>query len=128
MLAPYIDTAVINVFLEQFAQQLGPNVHAVLIWDQAGFHTAKAIRVPQNITLLPLPPYSPELNPIENLWHYLRAHYWANQEYADWEALAQAACTAWQRVCLQPDLIKTICNAPYLTRATAAWPAWSEAS
>lgn len=116
MLAPYIDTAIINVFLERFSQRLDADVHAVLIWDQAGFHSAKAVRVPQNITLLPLPPYSPELNPTENLWHYLRAHYWANQEYADGEALAQAACAAWQKVCLQPELIKTICNAPYLTR------------
>lgn len=116
MLSPYIDTAIINIFLQQFARQLDPDVHAVLIWDQAGFHSARALKVPENITLLPLPPYSPELNPAENLWHYLRSHYWANREYADWEALAQAAGEAWQNVCLQPDLIKTVCNAPYLTR------------
>lgn len=116
MLSPYIDTAIINIFLQQFARQLDPDVHAVLIWDQAGFHSSKALKVPENITLLPLPPYSPELNPAENLWHYLRSHYWANREYADWETLAQAACEAWQNVCLQPDLIKTVCNAPYLTR------------
>jgi hypothetical protein len=49
----------------------------------AGFHIAKALRVPENITLGQLPPYSPELNPIENLWHYLKSHFWSNRAYTD---------------------------------------------
>lgn len=114
MLSPYINTEVMNTYLEQFAEQIDPDVHVVMIWDQAGFHCAKKLRVPDNITILPLPPYSPELNPIENLWHYFRSHHWANREYKDWEALADAACEAWQKTCLAPDLVKTICRAPYL--------------
>lgn len=71
MLSPYIDIEIINVFLEQFAKEIPPDVHVVMVWDQAGFHTGKALTVADNITIIPLPPYSPELNPMENLWHYL---------------------------------------------------------
>ncbi len=67
LLAPAINTAVINISLEQFARELPVGVHAVLLWDQAGFHTAKAVRIPENVTIIELPPYSPELNPMENL-------------------------------------------------------------
>jgi len=57
--------------------------HAVLIWDGAGFHISHKLRVPDNITLLQLPPYSLELNPMENLGHYLKSHYWSNRAYGD---------------------------------------------
>ena len=70
----------INVFLlAEFSAQLAPDFHAVLIWDGAGFHTAGTLATPANVTLITLPPYSPELNPIENLWHYLRSHYWTGR-------------------------------------------------
>jgi hypothetical protein len=87
IIMPRLDTDVINLFLGEFSRQLAPDVQAVLIWDSAGFHTARALEVPANGTLLSLPPYSPELNPIENLWHYLRSHHWSNRSYADREAL-----------------------------------------
>ena len=69
IIAPYLDTAIINQFLEQFSRALAPDVQAVLVWDGAGYHRAKELVVPDNVTLLSLPAYSPELNPIENLWH-----------------------------------------------------------
>lgn len=100
--------------LEQCSKELPANVHAVMILNQAGFHTAKALKVPPNVTLIMLPPYSPELNPTENLWHYLRRHYWPNRSYDDYEDLLAAACQAWQEACLDPDLIKTICAAKHL--------------
>lgn len=114
MLSPYINTEIMNVFLEQFAKQFAADVHVVLIWDQAGFHTAGHLKVPPNITLMPLPPYSPELNPVENLWHYLRSNYWANREYEDYDTLSEAACHAWQAVCLNPETIKSVCHVPYI--------------
>jgi transposase len=117
LLAPHLDTSITNVFLEQFSRELLPGVHAVLVWDQAGFHTAKALQVPTNVTILPLPPYSPELNPIENLWHYLRSHYWSNRSYEDYDTLSQTATAAWQKACLDPDLVRSVCAAPYLDNA-----------
>jgi transposase len=115
MIAPHIDAKIVSIFLQEMARQIDPDVHVVLVWDQAGFHSPSAVRLPQNITLMPLPPYSPELNPTENLWHYLRSHYWSNREYEDWDTLSDAVCSAWQETCLNPQQIRTICNAPYLT-------------
>lgn len=69
--------------------------------------------VPANVSVIQLVPYSPELNPVENLWHYLRSHYWSLRVYADIEALEDAAMSAWRRVCLIPKLVKTICSASY---------------
>ena len=115
MISPHIDAKIVSIFLQEMSRQIERNVHIVLIWDRAGFHSPHAVQVPENITLMPLPPYSPELNPTENLWHYLRGHYWSNREYEDWGALNDAVCSAWQETCLNPEKIRTICNAPYLT-------------
>src|SRR3954470_24893037 len=79
LIMPELNAAVVNLFLEQFARELPAGVHAVLIWDGAGFHSGKDLVVPGNVSLIQLPPYSPELNPVENLWHYLRSHHWSNR-------------------------------------------------
>ena len=81
----------------------------------AGWHTSKKLKVPDNITLLPLPAYSPELNPVENLWHYLRSHYWSLRVYRDYGALEEAAMAAWRAVCLEPGSVRSICAAPYVS-------------
>ena len=117
LLAPHLDTDIINRFLAQFARELEPGVHAVMIWDQAGFHTARGLRVPSSVTLIELPPYSPELNPTENLWHYLRSHYWANRDYDDYNDLLNAATLAWRQAALNPEIVKSVCAAPYLNGA-----------
>ena len=119
LLSPRLNTAVINLFLEQFSAALTGQDHAVMIWDGAGFHTSKQLRVPDNITLVSLPAYSPELNPIENLWHYLKSHYWSNRAYADYDALEQAAVDAWQHAVMNPELMKSVCATPDLKRATS---------
>jgi transposase len=109
LVAPHVNTEVMNAFLSQFAAELPPDVHAAMVLDRAGWHTAAALRVPANVTLVLLPPKSPELNPVENLWHYLRSHYWSNRLYPTWEDLKRAATAAWRAVCLVPGLIKSIC-------------------
>lgn len=117
LLSPRLNTDVINIFLHQFSQTLPEDEHAVMVWDGAGFHRAKHLQVPANVTLVELPPYSPELNPIENLWHYLKSHYWSNRAYDDFEHLIQAAEVTWKTACLDPQLMKTVCHAPYAKRA-----------
>jgi putative transposase len=114
LIAPRLDTAVVNLFLEQFARELPAGVHAALLWDGAGYHTSEELKIPANVSLIRLLPYSPELNPVENLWHYLRSHYWSLRVYRDYEALEEAAIGAWRAVCLQPELVSSICNAPYI--------------
>jgi len=115
LISPSLNAKVINTFLEQMSRELAEDVHALLIWDGAGYHTANQVKPPANITLLQLPPCSPELNPIENLWHYLRSHHWSNRSYDDYDALFDAATQGWRKVCLDAELIKTVCSAPYLS-------------
>jgi hypothetical protein len=111
-----LDTAVVQTFLDQLAATIPAGTHVALIWDNAGYHVAKALRPPAAITLVPLPPASPELNPVENLWHYLRSHHWSNRTYKDLDAVEDAAIDGWRKVCLGPDLIKTVCACPYLDK------------
>ena len=92
----------------------GGGRHVVLVLDQAGWHVAKALKVPDNITLLHLPPYSPELNPIERLWLYLRNHYLSNRIFVDEDNLWNACGTAWNR--LQPHRLNSICNTQWIKR------------
>jgi transposase len=114
LIMPALDTAVVNLFLEEFGRQLAPGVHAVLLWDGAGYHVAKGLVVPANVSLINLLPYSPELNPVENLWHYLRAHYWSHGVYRDYDALLAVATETWRTVCMDPGKIRSICAVPYL--------------
>jgi transposase len=114
LVMPELNTAVVNLFLEELSGRLAPGAHAVLIWDNAGHHVGRGLVVPENVSLIGLLPYSPELNPVENLWHYLRSHHWSHRVYLDYEALRDAAVVAWRAVCLEPEKIRTICAAPYL--------------
>jgi transposase len=111
--APHVNTGTMNVFLKMLSDELEPHDHAVLIMDQAGWHKAKELAVPENITVLYLPPYAPELNPVERLWAYLRSHHLSNRAYDGYDHLLAASAQAWQR--LTPELLQTVCNCPYLT-------------
>jgi hypothetical protein len=71
--------------------------------------------VPCNVSLIQLVPYSPELNPVENLWHDLRSHYWSLRVYRDYAELEGAAMAAWRAVCLDPATVRSICAAPYVS-------------
>jgi len=117
LIAPVLNAEVVNTFLDQFSASLPAEVHAALIRDGAGYHTAEAIRCPANVTLIQLPPYSPERNPVENLWHHLRSHHWSNRQYKDVEARYDAAEDAWRRCCLDEATIISVCGAPYVTSA-----------
>lgn len=117
LIMPALNTEVVNLFLEQFARELPTGVHAVLIWDGAGFHTGLDVMVPSNVSLIQLPPYSPELNPVENLWHYLRAHHWSNRPYRDYDELQEEAVRSLCAARQDTETIKTVCNAPYIGRS-----------
>ena len=85
----------------------------VLLATAALVAVAEEAKVPENITIVQLPPYSPELDPMENLWHYLRSHYWSNRIFGDYGDLCDAAEMAWRHTCLNPHTIQSVCNAPY---------------
>jgi hypothetical protein len=69
IIMPAVNTEAMNEHLKEISTQVSPGAHAVLVCDGAGWHQpGKRLRVPHNITLMPLPPYAPELNPMENVW------------------------------------------------------------
>ena len=117
MISPCLNAGVINIFLDQFSKEIAADEHAVLIWDRAGFHTSTKLKIPANVSIVELPPDSPELNPIENLWHYLKSHAWSNSVYEDYKALEEKAVESWRKVAMNEELMKSVCGAPYLERA-----------
>src|SRR4051794_41166230 len=114
LIMPELNAGVLNLFLEQFSGELPAGVHAVLIWDGAGYHISKDLVVPSNVSLIQLPPYSPELNPVENLWHYLRAHHWSNRVYEGYKGLEREAIRSLGTVCDDAETLKSVCNADYV--------------
>ena len=80
----------------------------VLVLDGAGWHVSKKLVVPENIILLPLPPYAPELNPVENALQYLRSNYLAHQVWETYQAILDDACSAWNKLMALPELIRSI--------------------
>lgn len=120
LFSPQLNAKIVNELLAQFARTIPDDVHAVMLWDGAGFHASKQLRIPDNVTAVTLPTYSPELNPIENLWHFLKSRCWSDRAYDDYDALEDAAVAAWRKVALDPELMRTVCAAPYLERATSS--------
>lgn len=98
LVSPHVPTAAMSVFLERFAKTLAEDEHAVLVLDRAGWRTAKRLRVPDSMTLVRLPPYSPDLNLIERVWLHLRERHLSHRLLDGYEAIADALCQAWRRL------------------------------
>ena len=81
---PQANTAAMQIFLDGFAATLARGVHVVLVPDRAGWHTTKSLRVPAKLSLLYLPPYSPELNPVERIWRFLRERFLSHRVFASY--------------------------------------------
>ncbi len=114
---PEATLATMNLFLASFARQLAPGVHAVLVLDQAGWHGAGRLAVPGNVTLLPLPPYSPELNPVERVWLFLRERFLSHRVLDGYGAIVEACCEAWNA--LTPERLRSLCAYPWVTKVAS---------
>ena len=115
---PCSDTWAFNFWLKEFGQHLPAQTHALLIIDNAGWHHAKALRVPDNVTLAFLPAYSPELNPVELIWRYMRQQYMSNRVFPEMVDLDKALGDAWIHLSNQPDRIRSISQFPWLLPTT----------
>jgi transposase len=115
IIMPRANTAAMNLHLEEIGAQVGSAAHAVLLVDGAAWHTTKALQVPDNITPLILPAYSPELNVVERIWHYLRSHFLSNRRFQDYAEVLDACEDAWNRFVAEPGLIKSLCQADWAT-------------
>ena len=112
LIAPMVNTDYMNHHLRFISEQAGQKTHVVLVLDQAGWHTAKNLIVPENVTLLYLPAYSPELNPVERLWAYLKSHYLSNRIYENYRHLFETTSMAWNNI--SAEQLKTICNVRWI--------------
>ena len=108
LVMPYADTQAMTAHLAEISAAVVSGAHAVLVLDGAGWHSSAALVVPENITLLPLPPHSPELNPVENVWAYLRQNWLSLQVWDDYPAIVEACCQAWNRFLAQPEVVRSI--------------------
>lgn len=119
MIASTVDTEMMNLHLDWLSRQIGPARHAVLLLDGAGWHARSGgLKVPSNITLHTLPPYSPELNPVELVWLWLKEHLLSNRTFAGQKELDQAAIEAWNSI--DTPRFKSLCSAPWITREIQA--------
>ena len=114
LIAPTANTEITNTHLRHNRQQVGAARHVVLVLNGAGWHVAKALMVPENITLLPLPPYAPELNTAERPWGYMRQHYLSNRVYRDYDELFAETILAWNR--LTPECLRSLCATGWVER------------
>lgn len=97
-----------TLHLAEIAKAIAPGAHAVLILDQAGWHMSARLTVPKNITIIPLPPKSPELNPMENIWQFLRDNWLSNRIFPAYDQIVDHCCAAWNKLVDQPWRIMSI--------------------
>ena len=103
-----------NLHLAEISRHVTLGAHAVVWLDGAGWHqTGGKLNVPDNVSLIKLPAYSPELNPVENIWQYLRQNQLSNRVFASYNAIVDACCDAWNALAAKPGRIQSIATRPW---------------
>jgi transposase len=105
---PQANTNGMQEHLAEISRQVGAGRHAILIMDQASWHTTEALQVPANISIVLLPPRSPELNPVEKVWQYLRQTYLSNRVFETYEQIVETCCHAWNMLMEMPETVTSI--------------------
>ena len=108
LVMPFADSEAMNLHLAEIATEVAPGAHAVLLIDQAGWHLSSRLVVPPNITLVALPPKCPELNPVENIWQFMRDNWLSNRIFTSYTDLLDHCCEAWNKLINQPWTIMSI--------------------
>ena len=109
LVMPWVNSEAMALHLKEVSTQVAPGAHAVLVCDGAGWHQPGArLRVPDNVTLLRLPPYAPELNPMENVWEYLRGNQLSMTVWDSYTAILDACCNAWNSLMKDAERITSI--------------------
>ena len=121
LVLPCANTQAMNLHLLEISHHVAPGAHAVLILDGAAWHKPGGkLKVPDNISLLHLPPYSPELNPTENIWQFLRQNFLANRVFETHRAIVDACCDAWNCLIALPNTIRSIASRDYAKTVSSA--------
>jgi hypothetical protein len=108
LVLPRCDTQAMSLHLAEVAQAVAPGAPGVMLMDRAGWHCAKDLVVPDNLTLVLLPARSPELNPVETIWQFLRDTWLSRRVFASYRDIVDHCCDAWNRLIDQPRIIMSI--------------------
>lgn len=117
LVLPEVSTAAMQVFLDEFSATLDEGAHAALVLDGAGWHAARGLVVPPNVSLVPLPPYAPELNPVERVWLYLRERFLSHRVLDGYDAVVEACCEAWNA--LTPERFRSLTAFPWIAKVSS---------
>jgi DDE superfamily endonuclease len=109
-----------QVFLDKFAETIKADEHVALFLDSAGWHRSNDLVIPACITLMPLPPYSPELNPVERVWEYLKERFLSHRLLDDFDAIVDAACVAWNKMTAETGRLTSLTWLPWESKAEPA--------
>jgi transposase len=115
LVLPFCNSEAMQLHLGEITTKVAPGAHAILMLDQAGWHGAKELRIPTNISLLPLPPRSPELNSQENIWQFMRQNWLSNRIFKSFDDIVDHCCYAWNTLIGQPWKIMSIARRDWAT-------------
>jgi putative transposase len=105
LVLPYSDTACMNYFLAELSKKY-PNDRIIHVCDGASWHRSKSLVIPENIRLFYIPPATPEMNPIEQIWAWIRGHDFRNETFPTLEKVIDRLCEAIRS--LSKERIKSI--------------------
>jgi transposase len=107
LVLPWVDTEGMSIFLHHAARAFEGET-CIMILDGAGWHRAHELRVPQTMRLIQLPPYSPELNPVEHVWSWLRDNVMKNTAFETLDAVVDTLCDGLESLTKRPDLVRSL--------------------
>src|ERR1700716_1232392 len=127
VIMPHADTEAMQKHVDEISLAVAPGAHALIILDKAAWHTTRKLKLPDNLTLVPLPPACPELNAAENIWQYLRQTYLSNRVFENYTAILDACQTAWRSLLNELGRIASIATRRDVDGAVLAPRAFLEA-
>ena len=108
LMLPKANTQAMQMHLDEISRNVAARAHAAVLMDRAGWHNTDKLKMPKNISILLLRSRSPKLNPVENIWQYLRQNRFSNPFFEDYKAILNAGCDAWNRLIAEPKTIASI--------------------
>ena len=108
LVLPHCNIDAMNLHLAEIGLAVAPGAHALLLVDQAGWHMSDRLIVPPNVTLVPLPPKCPQLNPVETIWQFLRDNWLSNRVFTSYDNIVDHCCDTWNKLTAQPWRIMSI--------------------
>ena len=108
LVLPFCNTETMALHLAKISLAVAPGAHAVVLMDQAGWHTTGKLGIPGNISIIALPAKCPELNPVENIWQFMRDNWLSNRVFSSYDNIIDHCCEAWNKLVNQPSRIMSI--------------------